>query len=45
MFFQKEVGGAVLGIVLGWLTFKVMGQIDDYALEVLITLGLVFGGY
>ena len=45
MFVQEEVGGAVLGIVLGWLTLKVMGQIDDYALEVLITLGLVFGGY
>jgi len=45
LFFQEAVGGAVLGLVLGWLTFRVMRHIDDYALEVLITLGLAFGGY
>lgn len=45
LFFQEAVGGAVLGLVLGWLTFRVMRLIDDYALEVLITLGLAFGGY
>lgn len=45
LFFQEAVGGAILGITLGWLTFRVMRQIDDYALEVLITLGLAFGGY
>ncbi|WP_296431798.1 sodium:proton antiporter [Yoonia sp.] len=45
LFFQEAVGGAVLGIVLGWLTFRVMRRIDDYSLEVLITLGLAFGGY
>ena len=36
---------AVLGGVLGWLTFRVMRMIDDFPLEVLITLGLAFGGY
>ncbi|MCG6902332.1 MAG: sodium:proton antiporter [Rhodobacter sp.] len=45
LFFQEAVGGAVLGTVLGWLTFRVMRRIDDYALEVLLTLGLAFGGY
>jgi CPA1 family monovalent cation:H+ antiporter len=45
LFFQEAVGGAILGITLGWLTFRVMRRIDDYALEVLITLGLAFGGY
>ncbi|MFY0648851.1 cation:proton antiporter [Sulfitobacter geojensis] len=45
LFVQEALGGAVLGIVLGWLTFRVMRLIDDYALEVLITLGLAFGGY
>ena len=45
LFVQEAVGGALLGIVLGWLTFRVMRRIDDYALEVLITLGLAFGGY
>jgi len=45
LFFQEAFGGAALGLVLGWLTFRVMRQIDDYALEVLLTLGLAFGGY
>lgn len=45
LFFQEALGGAALGVVLGWLTFRVMRLIDDYALEVLITLGLAFGGY
>lgn len=45
LFAQEALGGALLGVVLGWLTFRVMRRIDDYALEVLITLGLAFGGY
>lgn len=45
LFVQEAIGGAVLGVVLGWLTFRVMRRIDDYSLEVLITLGLAFGGY
>jgi CPA1 family monovalent cation:H+ antiporter len=45
LFVQEALGGAVLGVVLGWLTFRIMRQIDDYSLEVLLTLGLAFGGY
>lgn len=45
LFVQEAFGGAILGIVLGWLTFRVMRRIDDYSLEVLLTLGLAFGGY
>lgn len=45
LFLQEAGGGAILGVVLGWLTFRVMRLIDDHALEVLITLALAFGGY
>lgn len=45
LFVQEALGGAALGLILGWLTFRVMRLIDDYSLEVLITLGLAFGGY
>ena len=45
LFVREALGGAVLGLALGWLTFRVMRRIDDYSLEVLITLGLAFGGY
>ncbi len=45
LFVREALGGTILGLVLGWLTFRVMRRIDDYSLEVLITLGLAFGGY
>jgi len=45
LFVQEAVGGAVLGVVLGWITFRILRRIDDYPLEVLLTLGLAFGGY
>ncbi len=45
LFGQEALGGAALGAFLGWLTFRVMRRIDDYPLEVLLSLGLAFGGY
>lgn len=45
LFLQEALGGACLGVALGWLTFRLMRTIDDYPLEVLLTLGLAFGGY
>ena len=35
---QKAVDGTVIGLFLGWLVFRVMRQIDDHPLEVLLTL-------
>jgi len=45
LFIAEAGGGALLGGVSGWLVFQVMRRIDDYALEVLLTLALVMGGY
>ena len=45
LFVQEAFGGAILGLVLGWGTYKVMTRIDDYSVEVLLTLALAFGGY
>ena len=45
LFAQEAFGGAALGGLLGWLTFRLMRRIDDPPLEVLITLALAFGGY
>lgn len=45
LFLVEAGGGAALGAALGFLTFRLMRRIDDPALEVLITLGLAFGGY
>ena len=45
LFLQEALGGALLGLGLGWLTFQVMRRIDDPSLEVLLTVALAFGGY
>ncbi len=45
LFIQEAIGGGILGAVLGYLVFQIMKRIDDYALEVLLSLGLAFGGY
>ena len=42
---EEAVGGVVLGIVLGLVTFYLMRSLDDYATELLLTLALVTGGY
>ena len=44
LFVQEAVGGALLGAALGWSVFQLMRRIDDYSLEVLLTLALAFGG-
>lgn len=38
-------GGAVLGLVCGLVAYRAMRAIDDYAVEVLISLALVTGTY
>ena len=45
LFVLEVGGGAILGGTAGWLVFQAMRRIDDYALEVLLTLALVMGLY
>ena len=45
LFGQEAVGGLVLGIVIGYIGFKLVASIDNYQVEVLITLAVVMGGY
>ena len=39
------VGGASLGLVAGYIAYRAIRQIDDYSVEVLISLALVAGTY
>lgn len=42
----KEAGGGLLlGVLLGYSTSKLMREVDDYILSVLVTLSVVMGGY
>ena len=45
LFFQEALGGAALGLLCGWITYRLLRSIDDYKVEVLLTLALVTGGY
>jgi len=42
---EEAVGGAVVGLVLGYLAYRMLKSVDNYTVEVLITLALVSGGY
>ena len=45
LLFVKEVfGGILLGMILGWGTYYLLKTIDDYHIEVIITLAAVMGG-
>jgi CPA1 family monovalent cation:H+ antiporter len=41
LFLREAVGGAVLGLAAGYVAYRAMKAIDEYNLEVLITLALV----
>lgn len=44
--FARETGGGILfGLAAGYATFRLLRSIDHYQTELLLTLGLVFGGY
>ncbi|MBU4040967.1 MAG: sodium:proton antiporter, partial [Alphaproteobacteria bacterium] len=45
LFAVEAVGGALLGLAAGWVGYRAMKAIDDYAVEVLVTLAVVMGGY
>jgi CPA1 family monovalent cation:H+ antiporter len=45
LFFEEAVGGALFGLFIGWLTFLMLKSVDNYQVEILLTLALVIGGY
>jgi len=42
---EEVVGGTILGLILGFIAYYLMKSIDDYSVEVLITIAIVMGGY
>ena len=44
LFLVEVVGGIALGLALGWLTYRLLKSIDDYDVEVIITIAAVMGG-
>ncbi|MBT8323871.1 MAG: sodium:proton antiporter [Winogradskyella sp.] len=44
LFGQEVIGGILLGFILGWITYRSMKSIDNYEIEVIITIAAVMGG-
>jgi len=44
LFAQEALGGALFGFVTGWLVLQMLKRVDNYQVEVLLTLALVGGG-
>ena len=44
MFLVEVVGGIALGFLLGYITYRLLKSIDDYDVEVIITIAAVMGG-
>lgn len=45
LFAFEAGGGLLLGAAIGWTGYYALKSMDEYALEVLITLAVVMGGY
>jgi CPA1 family monovalent cation:H+ antiporter len=44
LFGQEVIGGIALGLFLGWITYRLMRSIDNYEIEVILTISAVMGG-
>jgi len=45
LFATEAIGGAIFGLALGWIGNRMLNAVDDYHVEVLLTLAVAFGGY
>ncbi len=45
LFVEEALGGAVLGLAIGVLAYQMLKRVNNYQVEVIITLALVMGGY
>lgn len=44
LFVQEAFGGALFGFVCGWIVLRMLQHVDNYQVEILLTLALVSGG-
>lgn len=45
LFLEEAVGGIVFGMAIGYVAYRMLQSIDNYQVEILITLAVVMGGY
>lgn len=45
LFLLEALGGLLFGVVIGFAAYAMLKSVDNYQVEILITLALVMGGY
>ncbi len=45
LFFMEAIGGLVFGLASGFIVYRFLKSVDNYQVEILLTLALVMGGY
>jgi CPA1 family monovalent cation:H+ antiporter len=45
LFAQEVIGGALFGLAIGYAAYRMLASVDEYQVEILLTLALVTGGY
>ena len=45
LFFRQAIGGAGFGLLAGFVAYAFLKRVDDYQVEILLTLALVTAGY
>jgi CPA1 family monovalent cation:H+ antiporter len=45
LFAQEVIGGALFGLAIGYAAYRMLATVDQYQVEILLTLALVAGGY
>lgn len=45
LFATEALGGLAYGVLLGWAAYHLLRRVDNYQVEILLTLAVVTGGY
>jgi CPA1 family monovalent cation:H+ antiporter len=45
VFATEALGGILFGAIIGWVTNRLLAKVDEYQVEILLTLALTTGGY
>jgi len=45
LFVEEAIGGILFGLVTGYITYRLLKNVNNYQVEILLTLALVMGGY
>jgi CPA1 family monovalent cation:H+ antiporter len=45
LFLRQAVGGAAFGLAAGYVAYRLLKSVDNYQVEILLSLALVAGGY